>query len=101
MELDMTMRAQQATDKWNKKFTHPKVLRSFPPCNTQTYEQSMQAPRGSSERDWWDSMARHMDMPMRAGWRQSREKLRARGLAPEQMHVSYRDQPDWGYITNT
>ena len=38
---------------------------------------------------------RHRDMPMRAGWRQSREKLRARGLAPERMHVSYRDQPDW------
>ena len=40
-------------------------------------------------------MMRHRDMPMRAGWRQSREKLRARGLAPEQMHVSYRDQPYW------
>ena len=87
--------AQRARDKWDRKFTHPKLLRSFPPNCTQTYGQSSEAMRGSSDRRWWESLVRNRDMPMKAGWRQSREELRARGLTPARMHVTRFNQPDW------
>ena len=95
MEFETTVKAQREEDKWNRKFTHPRVLRSLSPDGAMTCEQSSQAERGSSEREWWESMVRNRDMPLRTGWRQSREKQRARGITPDEMHVTYRDQPNW------
>ena len=95
LEADRLDAAKQEDDRWNKKFTHPRVLKSLPPGSTMTYEQSMRALEGSREREWWESMVRHRDMPLKAGWRQAREALRAKGMSPGMMHVPQYHQPDW------
>ena len=94
MEFETIVKEQREEDKWNRKFTHPRVLRSLSPDGAMTCEQSSQAERGSSERGWWESMVRNRDMPLRTGWRQSREKQRARGITADEMHVTHRDQPN-------
>ena len=92
MTTERRAAAQWERDKWERKFTHPKLLRSFPPNCALTYEQCSEAARGSNDRGWWESLMRYRDIPMKAGWRQSREELRARGLTPAQMHVTQHKQ---------